>query len=68
MDAEFPEVFIQTVEFLGPILGALICNANEHVNVCNISIALHDCLDAITAVFEDRTNWLASLSEAAFAQ
>lgn len=41
VDAEFPDVFIQTVEFLGPILGALISNTNEHVNVCNVSIALH---------------------------
>ena len=67
-NGEFPEVFIQTLKELGPILGALVSNTNEHVNVCNISIALKEVLNSVTELFEDRTNWLASLSEAAFAQ
>ncbi len=39
-DGEFPNVFTDTLEFLGTILGALLSNTNEHVNVCNISVAL----------------------------
>lgn len=55
------------MKFLGPILGAIISNTNEHVKVCNISIGLKHNIQGITNVFEDRTNWLASLAEAAFA-
>ncbi len=56
-----------TVNFMGPILGAILSNTNEHVKVCNISIGLRHSIKNITSVFEDKTNWLASLAEAAFA-
>lgn len=59
LDGEFSEDFVTSLKTLGPILGAIISNTNEHVKVCNISIGLQSNIESITSVFEDRTNWLA---------